>query len=67
MIFSDRGSRPGLVQLWRKAGAEPVGIGTVVEKGFQNGSEVIKDLGIDHISLAVVESLTDGEIRLRRL
>ena len=67
MIFSDRGSRPGLVQLCRKAGAELVGIGTVVEKGFQNGSEVIKDLGIDHISLAVVESLTDGEIRLRRL
>lgn len=56
----------GLIDLLRSAGAVPVGAGIVIEKGFQNGGELIRQTGIHLESLAIVESMQDdGGITFR--
>lgn len=49
------------------SGAELVGAGIVIEKGFQPGGEMLRAKGIRVESLAVVESMDEatGEIRFR--
>lgn len=50
-----------------KAGAEVVGVGIAVEKGFQTGGKLIREKGIRLESLAIVESMdaSDGTIQFR--
>ena len=57
----------GLAQLVQDSGAELVGAGVVIEKGFQRGGDAIRAKGIDLESLAIVESMNDktGEIVFR--
>ena len=57
----------GLLELTEKAGAAVEGIGIAVEKGFQQGGELIRSKGIQLESLAIVESMdaATGEIRFR--
>ncbi len=55
----------GLVDLCRQAGAEVVGCGIAIEKGFQNGAKRVRDLGVRVDSLAVVDSMENGEIKFR--
>ena len=47
----------GLISITEAAGATVSGIGIVIEKGFQNGGEMIRDLGYRLESLAIVESM----------
>lgn len=47
----------GLIDLVEKSGAEIVGAGIVIEKGFQEGGKIIRDKGIRLESLAIVESM----------
>ena len=47
----------GLISLVDAAGAEVVGCGIVVEKGFQEGGHRIRNLGFRLESLAIVESM----------
>jgi xanthine phosphoribosyltransferase len=47
----------GLIQIVRSAGAEVAGIGIAIEKGFQNGGHIIRNLGYKLESLAIVESM----------
>ena len=47
----------GLIQIVEQAGAEVAGIGIAIEKGFQNGGKIIRDLGYRLESLAIVESM----------
>lgn len=47
----------GLSELIRQAGAELVGAGVVIEKGFQEGGKRLREMGIDLHSLAIVESM----------
>ena len=49
------------------AGAEVSGIGIAIEKGFQPGGQVIRNLGFHLESLAIVDSMdyTTGEIKFR--
>ena len=47
----------GLIDLVRQAGTELVGVGIVVEKGFQDGGKKIREMGIHLESLAIVESM----------
>ena len=47
----------GLADLVHQAGAEVVGAGGVIEKGFQDGGKKIREMGIDLHSLAIVESM----------
>lgn len=52
----------GLVELVKSAGAELVGIGAVIEKQFQGGSKRLLDKGYRVESLAVIESIREGQI-----
>jgi len=49
-----------LAQIASEAGAEIVGIGAVIEKGFQGGSERLRSMGYRVESLAVIEKIEDG-------
>ena len=49
----------GLAELVEKAGAELVGAGIVIEKGFQRGGDEIRKKGIRLESLAIIESMDE--------
>ena len=57
----------GLIQIVQAAGAAVEGIGIAVEKGFQPGGRMIRNLGYQLESLAIVESMDyeKGEIVFR--
>lgn len=57
----------GLIQIVQAAGATVEGIGIAVEKGFQNGGTIIRNLGYQLESLAIVDAMdhTTGEITFR--
>ena len=52
----------GLVRLAQTAGAEIVGIGTLIEKNFEGGREALKKLNVPVESLAVIASLDNDTI-----
>ena len=47
----------GLIQIVNSAGAIVEGIGIAIEKGFQTGGTIIRNLGYQLESLAIVESM----------
>lgn len=47
----------GLIHIVQSAGATVEGIGIVIEKGFQNGGTIIRNLGFQLESLAIVDSM----------
>lgn len=49
----------GLADLVKMSGAELVGAGVVIEKGFQVGGDVIRSKGIHLESLAIVDSMDE--------
>lgn len=57
----------GLIDLINASGATLEGVGIAVEKGFQEGGNLIRERGIQLESLAIVESMNDetGEIVFR--
>ena len=57
----------GLIQIVQSAGATVEGIGIAVEKGFQAGGRIIRNLGYQLESLAIVDGMNDetGEIIFR--
>jgi xanthine phosphoribosyltransferase len=52
----------GLVRLAQAAGATIVGIGTLIEKVFEGGRELLKPIGVPIESLAVIKSMEDDKI-----
>jgi len=57
----------GLIQIVQSAGATVEGIGIAIEKGFQTGGRIIRNLGYQLESLAIVDAMNDetGEIVFR--
>lgn len=57
----------GLISIVKSAGASVGGIGIAVEKGFQTGGQVIRNLGYHLESLAIVDGMdaATGEIKFR--
>ena len=57
----------GLIQIVQQSGATVEGIGIAVEKGFQTGGRIIRNLGFQLESLAIVEEMNweTGEIKFR--
>ena len=57
----------GLIAITEAAGAEVAGIGIAIEKGFQIGGRVIRNLGYKLESLAILEEMDEatGSIRFR--
>ena len=55
----------GLRDILRQADCELVGAGVCVEKGFQPGGKKLREEGVKVVSLAIVDAIEDGNIRLR--
>ena len=57
----------GLIQIVQSSGATIEGIGIAIEKGFQSGGRIIRNLGFQLESLAIVDAMDDktGEIIFR--
>lgn len=55
----------GLIDLIKQSGAEVVGIGIVIEKSFQGGRELIEKGGYHLESLAIIDSIEDGQVVFR--
>ncbi len=51
-----------LARIVRQAGADLIGVATVVEKTFQDGRDLLADLDVRIESLAMISSLDDGKI-----
>ena len=58
----------GLTDIVKSAGATVEGIGIVIEKGFQNGGQIIRNMGYHLESLAIVDAMdaSTGEIVFRK-
>lgn len=52
----------GLLDIASQAGANVVGVGIVIEKGFQDGGKLLREQGVRVESLAIVDSLEDGKV-----
>ncbi len=57
----------GLISIINSAGASVAGIGIAIEKGFQSGGQIIRNLGYRLESLAIVDGMdpATGEITFR--
>ncbi len=57
----------GLISIVKEAGATVEGIGIAIEKGFQVGGRVIRNLGYHMESLAIIEDMdaASGKITFR--
>lgn len=66
-FLANGGAVQGLISIVLAAGATVEGLGIVIEKGFQAGGEILRTLGYDLQSLAIVERMDPqtGEINFR--
>lgn len=55
----------GLCDLVQQSGAELVGVGIAVEKGFQGGGDRLRAMGLDYKALAVIEKADETGIVFR--
>lgn len=57
----------GLISIINQAGASVSGIGIAIEKGFQNGGQIIRNMGYHLESLAIVDAMdaSTGKIVFR--
>ncbi len=55
----------GLLEITEQAGASVAGVGIVIEKGFQPGGAMLREKGLHVESLAIVESLEDGQVTFK--
>lgn len=56
----------GLMEIVKESGAVLEGAGIVIEKGFQNGGDSLREQGIRVESLAIVDSMTDDSVFFRK-
>lgn len=52
----------GLIEIIQQAGAKVEGVGIVIEKSFQDGRQLIQDMGIPVSSLARIEKFENGQV-----
>ena len=55
----------GLLDIISQAGAEAVGAAIAIEKGFQHGGDKLRASGLRVESLAIVETMENGQIHFR--
>ena len=58
----------GLIEICKQAGAEVMGIGIAIEKGFQDGGKLLREKGYKLESLAIVEKMNSetGSVEFRK-
>ena len=54
-----------LIDIINEAGAEIVGIGIAIEKGFQPGGKALREKGYNVRSLAIIDEMNEGKISFR--
>jgi len=64
-FLADGQAAAGLMSLCEQQKATVIGVGIAVEKGFENGGKKLREAGVHLKSLAVVDGIEDGKIRLR--
>lgn len=52
----------GLITIIHQAGASVAGVGIVIEKSFQDGRQLLENLGVSVTSLARIERFEDGQV-----
>ena len=52
----------GLIEITKQAGAKVAGAGICIEKGFQEGGKIIRQMGVNLQSLAIVGEDANGEL-----
>ncbi len=55
----------GMTEIISMAGAVLVGVGIVIEKGFQDGGTLLRDMGINVESLVIIEKMSPGKITFK--
>ena len=55
----------GLMEIVKQSGAELVGVGCAVEKGFQGGGDRLRAEGVNLQSLVIIENAEPGNIAFR--
>lgn len=53
----------GLIDIVQQAGCSLEGVGIVIEKGFQDGGQLLRDQNIQVESLAIVDRFIDGQVK----
>ncbi len=53
----------GLLDIVEQAGAQVVGVGICVEKVFQDGGAIVRDMGVEVQSLAMIDIDEDGNMK----
>lgn len=56
----------GMIDLANQAGATIEGMGFIIEKGFQGGGDRLRQMGYNAQSLAIIDSLDDCKISIRK-
>ena len=51
-----------MIDILNQGGANLVGVGVVIEKGFQEGGQILRKMGVNLESLVIVEKIKDGKI-----
>ncbi len=64
-FLADGNAAKGLIGIVEAAGAQVVGIGIVIEKGFQQGGELLRSKGIKVESLAIIDNIDENNITFR--
>ena len=64
-FMAEGNAAQGLLEICDYAGATVVGVGVVIEKGFQGGGDTLRENGIHVESLAIVESMGPEGIKFR--
>lgn len=54
----------GLIDIVNQSGARLAGAGIVIEKGFQEGGAMIRDMGVRVHSLAIIKEMSEKENRI---
>ncbi len=63
-FLADGQAARGLIGLIAQTKATLCGVGIAIEKGFQRGGQQLREMGVNLLSLAVVDGIEDGKIVL---
>ena len=64
-FLADGNAARGLIKMVESSGAEVVGVGIVIEKGFQKGGKALREEGVRVDSLAIIDGIEGDKIIFR--
>ena len=64
-FLAEGNAAKGLIKMVEASGAEVVGVGIVIEKGFQSGGAELRKRGIRVESLAIIDCITEDKVIFR--